>query len=77
MDTASVVPIQKKPVNRGFAGSGNVAMPEKRQQISAACRFSAAYPCLVVLSEKAAGKKKREPLRTPVFCVPLTNHFAW
>ncbi|TPG79008.1 hypothetical protein EAH78_10110 [Pseudomonas arsenicoxydans] len=26
---------------------------------------------------KSSGIKKREPLRSPVFCVPPTNHFAW
>jgi hypothetical protein len=29
-------------VNRGFASIGKAAMPEKRQLVSASCRFSAA-----------------------------------
>jgi hypothetical protein len=37
----------KIPINRGFAGSGKAAMPEKRQPVSAGCRFSAASPFTV------------------------------
>ncbi|WP_433736749.1 hypothetical protein [Pseudomonas putida] len=36
------MPNQQSPVNRGFADDGNAAMPEKRQPVSAGCRFSAA-----------------------------------
>jgi hypothetical protein len=58
-------------------------MPEKRQPISAACRFSAAFPWpsplpqgIDVMPEILQAKKTGAPEDSRFLMTP-TNHFAW